>query len=214
MSTATLLPPPAAPSKGGAAIVAPEPGGAYRWTVAEYEHLWKLGVFTPEDRVELLEGEIVHKEMANPEHAAPIDELVEFFTLASAGRWRVRCQHDVRLPDQASEPQPDLALVRRRPEGYRTQHPGPDDIFLLVEVSNTSQAVDRGRKLAIYARAGVKEYWIVNVPERTVEVYREPQPATGAFRHAETVRPGATLAPAAFPDAALAVTNLFGAEGE
>lgn len=214
MSTATLLPPPpVAPPRLAAVVAAPEPGAAYRWTVAEYEHLVDLGVFSRGDRVELLEGEIVHKEMPKPEHAAPVDELNEFFGGVNAGRWRVRCQQAVRLPDQDSEPEPDLALVRRRPEGYRTQHPGPADIFLLIEVANTSVALDRGRKLALYAQAAVAEYWVVNVGERVVEVYREPDPAAGTYRRTEAVRPGGTVAPAAFPDAAFAVAELFGEEG-
>ena len=215
MSTATRLPPPAAtlapllPPAAGA-VGSPKPGSAYRWTVERYERLGELGVLVGEDHVELLEGIIVNKAMSDPGHAAPVDELTEFFSAVSANRWRVRCQQPVCLPNQESVPEPDVALVRRNPGGYRAHHPGPADIFLLVEVANTSVAVDRGRKLALYARAGVTEYWIVNVPEGSVEVYRDPQPAAGAYTHAETVRSGAALAPAAFPDAALPVADLFG----
>lgn len=133
--------------------------------------------------------------------------------MASGGRWLVRCQHPVLLPDQESVPEPDVALIRRRSGGYRKQHPDPADVFLLIEVANTSLALDRGRKLALYAQGEIAEYWVVNVGDRLVEVYRDPDPAAGAYRQTETVRPGGTVAPAAFPDAAFPMVELFGEEG-
>lgn len=203
------LPPPAAPTT---IFTDPDPGSAYRWTVERYERLGELGLLTRESHVELLDGYLVEKEVNHPPHSATVTRLNNFFGASNAFRWCLRCQQPVRLPDQASLPEPDMVLARPSSDNYATQHPGPEDIFLLIEVANTSVAVDRGRKLDLYARAGIAEYWIVNVPERSVEVYRNPQPDAGTYAHAETARPGASLAPAAFPDAALSVSELLGAE--
>lgn len=205
----TTIAAPAAPPPPAAAPSAPNVQ-PHRWTLEEYDRAAALGGLVPEMRVELLDGLVVDKMPNNPPHAFPIAWLNEFFAGASAGRWTLRCQLPVRLPAQRSEPEPDLALLRPPASAYRRRHPEPADVLLLVEVADSSLAVDRGEKLALYARAGIPEYWIVNVLARTVEIHREPDSAAGRYGAVREARPGETLAPAAFPDDALPVADLFG----
>ena len=103
-----------------------------------------------------------------------------------------------------------MALVQSPPTTYRHRHPEPTDIFLLIEVADSSLRIDRNLKLSIYARAGIVEYWILNVPNTLVEIYRDPDPVAGHYRTTLTARPGETCAPAAFPDAVVAVDDLLG----
>ena len=188
---------------------APPPDLAIRrWTVREYDRMGELGFLTPEDRVELLDGMIVNKEVNHPPHAGTAARLTRFFTKREEDRWLTRCQLPVRLPRQSSEPEPDVLLARPHEDGYTSRHPVAADIFLLIEVANTSVRIDRGHKLALYARAKIPEYWIVVVPERVIEIHRDP--ASGRFRDILTARPGDTCAPAAFPDTILNVGELFG----
>ena len=179
-----------------------------RWTVREYDRMGELGFLTPEDRVELLAGFIVNKEVNHPPHAGTVRRLTRFFILRENDRWITSCQLPVRLPRQRSEPEPDVVLARPVDDGYTSRHPAAADVFLLVEVANTSLRTDRNTKLAIYARAKIPEYWIVNVPEKVIEIYRDP--VAGRYRKIQTARPGETCAPAVFPDATLNVSELFG----
>ena len=179
-----------------------------RWTVREYDRMGEFGLLTPEDRVELLDGYIVNKEVNQPPHAGTVARLMRFFTLREGNRWTARCQLPVRLPRQRSEPEPDVVLAHARDDFYTSRHPGAAETFLLVEVANSSLRTDRGRKLILYARACIPEYWVVVVPERVVEIHRDP--VAGRYRMFHTAGPGETCAPAAFPDAALNVGELFG----
>lgn len=179
----------------------------FRWSAAAYEQLGSLGILTPADQVELLEGVILRKEMNHPPHARAVALLNRHFSKYPE-RGLVRGQAPVAL-DESSLTEPDLALVRLRADLYADQHPGPTDVFLLVEVANTSPERDRGSKLARYAQAGIPEYWIVNLPGRRVEVYRRPDQGAATYGEISVCGAGDTLALAAFPDAALAVAELF-----
>lgn len=108
-----------------------------------------------------------------PRHARVTENLTELLVQAFASRAKVRCQNPVVL-DEGSEPQPDFALVRRSRHGYPKEHPGPDDIFLLIEVSDSSLDFDRTVKLELYARAGIREVWIVDVTTNAVLMHRDP----------------------------------------
>ena len=174
-----------------------------RWTVREYDRMGELGFLTPEDRVELLDGVIVNKEVNYPAHSGRVAQLFRFFAKLEQERWVTLGQSPVRLPRQSSEPEPDVVLARPHEDGYTTRHPGAADVFLLIEIANTSMRIDRVHKLALYARAKIPEYWVVVVPERVIETYRDP--ASGRYRETRTARPGETCAPAAFPDVTLNV---------
>ena len=205
MTTATVEPPRAA------AELSPLSPNAvlHRFTAEAYERLIALGALGPEDKVELLDGYIVDKMPDGRPHARALRRLVHFFARQGSDLWVVQSQSAVRL-EGPSLPEPDVALLRPPLDQYDERRPRPADVILLIEVSESSLATDRGDKLRAYARAGVAEYWIVNLAERAVEVHREPEPDAGRYRSVHAARPGATVAPAAFPDAGLPVAELFG----
>ena len=137
------------------------------FSVEDYHRLADAGILASDERVELLDGQIVNMLPIGPFHANSVRRLVNFFAGLSGGRWLVDIQNPVRLSGH-SEPQPDFALLRPLDEEYARRHPTPADVFLLVEVAESSIRYDRGRKLAAYARAGIPEYWIVDLAPATV----------------------------------------------
>jgi Uma2 family endonuclease len=145
----------------------------HRWTVAEIHRFIERGAFRPEDRLELIEGELIDMAPIGPEHAECVDELNERFTVQAQRRFRVRVQNPITLSD-ASEPQPDIALVRRQP-ALQGQHPSPEDVLLLIEVSDTTGDYDHNVKLPLYARSGISEVWLIDLRQRAIEVYRNPK---------------------------------------
>jgi Uma2 family endonuclease len=177
-----------------------------RFTVEEYHRMAETGILTADDRVELIEGEIVHKSPIGPRHALCIAELTGHFNIALAGRAVVWPQNSLRLP-RDTEPLPDVVLLHTPPDRYHRRVPQPLDVMLLVEVADTSARYDRGVKLPLYARAGIPEVWIVDFTADVVEVYGEP----GASGYAASQRVGrdGSVAPAAFPDTALSVDEIL-----
>jgi Uma2 family endonuclease len=120
----------------------------------------------------------------------------------------VRVQDPIRIePDDM--PEPDLAIVRIRPDAYRDGHPTPEDIRLIVEASDTSLVFDRGTKLRLYARAGIREVWIVNLGSGRIEMYREPR--NGRYRRVDVATRGGTLTPESFPNIIIPVDEILGA---
>ena len=166
----------------------------------------ETGVLKPEARVELLNGQIVDMSPIGPFHGGAVSRLIRLFSKLSNDRWFVWSQNPVTL-DDFSEPQPDLMLLKPAADDYTTVLPAADDVFLLVEVSDSTLAFDRREKLPLYGRAGVREVWIVNLPDETVEVYREPH--YEGYASTEILRPGSQARPLAFPDAAVDVGALL-----
>jgi len=150
-----------------------------RFSVEEYHRLIEAGILTEDDPVELLEGWIVQKMARNPPHDSTVDQTRELLEGILPAEWLVRVQSAITTPD--SEPEPDVAAVLGPARRYADHHPGPAEIALLVEVSDSTLQRDREEKGAIYARAGIPYYWIVNLPERQVEVYSMPT-AEGKYR--------------------------------
>lgn len=178
-------------------------------SVAEYEQIVAAGVFDGKNkrRIELILGELREMNPIGSEHASAIDWLNEWSQFAAPrGTFSVRIQNPVAFIAHDSEPEPDIVWARRA--DYRTNHPTAAEILLLIEVSESSVDFDRREKAALYAAAGVVDYWIVNLIERVVEVRREPT-ATG-YQAVETLGPGALLSPIAVPAAKLDVAALFG----
>ena len=141
------------------------------WTRSEYEHMVEAGIFGPEDRIELLDGEILEVSPQGSRHAVGNRLAEEGLRKVSPSGFDVRGQLPIAL-DDISEPEPDIAVVRGGPRDYLDQHPA--EPVLLVEVSESSLPHDRLRKLRAYARNSVPEYWIVNLREERVEVHRDP----------------------------------------
>ncbi|CAI4031450.1 Uma2 domain-containing protein [Nitrospira tepida] len=180
-----------------------------RWTRQEYDRMAEAGIFSPDDRVQLIDGEIVTMTPQNSPHAAAIGKTQRVLDRIFGPNVWVRVQMPL-IVDPDSEPEPDLAVVPGAPDDYRNQH--PRSALLLVEVSDTTLPLDRDQKRAIYARAGVPEYWIVNLAERCLEVYRDPMSsADQPARYHASQRLTATdkITPLARPDASVSVADLL-----
>jgi Uma2 family endonuclease len=143
------------------------------FTLDEYHKMIETGVLTDGEPYELLEGYLVKKMSRGELHDAAIQALLKRFVRLLPAGWDLRVQSAVTLT-AGSEPEPDFALVRGDENVYRNHHPGPSEIGLIVEVSNTSLVVDRDDKCRIYARAGIPVYWIVNLVDRAIEVFTQP----------------------------------------
>ena len=176
-----------------------------RFTVAELLIMDSAGIFHPDERIELLNGEIITMAPINEPHADGTDQLSTTLTYRLYGRARVRVQGPVQLNDR-SLPQPDIAVLRLRPD-YHRRHPLPADVYLLVEVADSSLASDRSVKLALYADAGIAEVWIANVPARQVEAYDNP--VNGVYQGRRVVPAPGSISPRAFPDVMLAVADFL-----
>ena len=143
----------------------------HRLTVDEYHRMGQAGVFPPDARVELIDGEVIDMAPIGTRHASAVKKLNALLSAAAGGSAIVAVQDPLRLSD-ASEPEPDLMLLRPRADFYAHAHPGPADVLLLIEVSDSTAAYDRGIKLDLYARHGVAEVWIVDLDNDVVRVFR------------------------------------------
>lgn len=175
----------------------PEPALRHRFDVDDYYRMAAAGILSREDRVELIEGEIVDMSPIGSARGGTVVGLTELVARAVAdGEALVSVQGPLRL-DAHNEPQPDLMLLRPRADRYRSGHPTASDVLLLVEVADSSLAYDRGPKLALYARHGVSEVWIVDLVGRAVEICSRPGPDGYAERRRVTEgRSTPTLVPA------------------
>ena len=183
---------------------APRP--RFRLSVEKYEHMIANGTLGSEDRVELIEGELVEKMQIGELHAECVDRLANELAPRFTGRARVRVQNPSLIG--RSVPEPDVQLLKIRPAGYRAAKPKPADILLLIEVAESSVDYDLGTKTRLYAAAGVTEYWVLDLVKSTLHVHRGPQP-DGEWESVEPFRAGQTVAPLAFPDDALPVGELL-----
>lgn len=178
-----------------------------RFDVEAYYRMAEVGILGPDERVELIEGEIVAMAAIGADHARASTVLTRMFVLGAGREAVVRVALPVRL-DPHNEPEPDLALVRPHPTDYADRHPGPADVLLLVEVSHTSLRVDRAVKAPLYARHGIPEYWIVDLVGRALERHRDPVP--DGYRLVDRLGPGEGVAPAALPGLVVPLAEVLG----
>jgi Uma2 family endonuclease len=181
---------------------------AKRFTVEEFEHMVQAGVFAPEARIELIEGEIIEMSPIGDPHASIVDRLTMLMTRHLGDRTIVRVQGPTRFITLSSRPQPDLAILRPRPDYYAGGSPGVADIHLLIEVMDTSVEYDRRRKTPLYARAGVSEVWLVDIPAGILDVHRRP--GQRGYEDLRTARRGERVSPQAFPDVVVRVEDILG----
>lgn len=176
----------------------------------------QAGIFSEDDRVELIEGEVVAMSPTGSRHAACVKRLLRLFDRSVGDRAIVSVQDPIRLSER-SEPQPDLTLLKPRSDFYGQAHPGPADVLLLIEVADlsacsaqaeTSADSDRSVKLPLYARAGISEVWLVDLERERVELYWNPAP--GGYQESRTVGRGERLAPQALPDLDIAGEAVLG----
>jgi len=182
-----------------------------RWKRVEYEKLVEQGVFGAGDRVELIDGLLIVAEPQSATHYTAIRLVDRALGRAFGEGWHTRTQAPIAL-DETSEPEPDVAAVRGDLRDYTAEHPA--DPVLVVEVALTSLALDRGHKASLYARAGRPEYWIVNLVDRVLEVYRDAAPSPSApyewhYRSMEALGAGDRVRPLAAPAAWIAVVDLL-----
>jgi Uma2 family endonuclease len=184
-----------------------------RFTLDEYHELIKIGFFEEDERVELLEGILVSMSPNYPPHIRTVIRLQRVLAAFLArDDVEVRIQGPISIADLVTEPEPDLVISRESGSDFEERHPYPADILLLMEVSDSSLAYDRTRKGAIYAQAGIAEYWIWNLVDDSLEVYRDPHaPAAGegVYQTKLTFHRGETVQPLAFPDFDMAVDDVL-----
>ncbi len=175
------------------------------FTVDEFHRMAEAGILGEDDRVELIEGELIEMTPIGSRHAACVNRLVKH--LSGPEPYLLSVQNPVSL-DPRTELQPDIALLKPRPDYYASAHPGPGDVILVIEVADPSAATDREVKLPLYAKTGVPEVWLVDLPAGVVEVYRDPGEA--AYRSARTVRAGDPALPVPGTSLRLAPEEILG----
>jgi Uma2 family endonuclease len=178
-----------------------------RWRRVEYERLVELGMFTGE-RLELLNGLLVIRERQGSPHASSVSQVARVLERAFGAGWYAR-QHAPLALDDDSEPEPDVAVVPGEPHAYYAAH--PRTAALVVEVADSSLRLDRRLKAELYARNRLPEYWILNLAEASLEIYRDPQPASAGWRYAalEILRPPATVTPLGAPHSVVPLAELL-----
>ncbi len=177
----------------------------YRLRVAEYHRLGEIGIFDEDSRVELIEGDLIAMPPIGCQHAGHLDRIAQpFFRQVTQGI--VRVQSPIQLGDH-SEPQPDLAVLRYREDFYTRSHPLPEDVLLLIEVSDSTLRYDRDTKVPLYAKAGIPEVWLLDLVGKRLEVYRRPSPE--GYREIHYPPPTEDIAPVLLPELTLNVASLF-----
>jgi Uma2 family endonuclease len=154
-----------------------------RFSVDEYHRMIENGILTENDRVELLDGWILEMSPIGPPHGVCVDLLLQLLQSKLPAGWFLRLQSSVTLSQ--SEPEPDVSVIRGNPRDFVKRHPMPADVGLLIEVADSTIRYDQRQKLPVYAAAGIPEYWIVNLIDRTLEVHRDP--AGADYRHNEVI---------------------------
>ncbi len=176
-----------------------------QFTVEEYYKLGELGMLG-DGKTELIDGDIILMAPIGTRHASCVDGLAEIFSDALGKRIKIRSQAPIRLNGKL-EPQPDLSILKRRKGSYRGAHPQPQDVYLLIEVADTTIDDDRNVKSVLYSQAGIIELWIVDLNAELVEVYRDP--GANGYKSIKQFRRGESISPLSFPDIAIRVDALF-----
>ena len=183
-------------------------GARRSFSRADYHAMGDAGILAPDDRVELIEGEVILMSPIGSRHAACVLQINRAFSTSRslAGRALVQVQNPLAASDR-SEPQPDLMLLAPRDDSYASGHPVPEDVLLLVEVADSSLQYDRRAKIPFYAVVGVREVWLVDLEDDWVEAYTDPAP--NGYRAMRRYEPGESLEPAALPDLRVEVDRII-----
>lgn len=198
------------PSKVGGAI--PKASELRRFTLDEYQHLIDLGLFHEDERIELLDGLLVEMSPINPRHAVCVDKLSRVVNHLLYNKAWIRVQAPITIEGRASQPQPDIAIAVLQPEVYEERHVKAEEIFLLVEVADSSLQGDQTDKLELYATAGISEYWIVNLVDNRLEVYQEPyllDTGEGGYKVKRIYLRNDTVSTQAFPECQVALNEIL-----
>jgi len=172
----------------------------------EYLRMGEGGVFAPDARLELIEGEIVEMAPIGSRHAGAVNVLTQLLVRLAGERAVVAVQNPVIIGER-SVPQPDLALLKPRADSYSGAHPTPSDVLLVVEVADATLTFDIGTKVPLYARHGIPEVWVVDLQESALRVFRDP--SANGYRRSFTVAGEESIAVAALPEVVVALSELF-----
>lgn len=178
----------------------------HSFTVAEYERMGQFGIFSEDDRVELVCGEIIEMSPIGKRHAACVGRLTQIIALLIQRGAILWVQNPILL-NGYSEPQPDIVVLKPRPDFYEQSLPTPEDILLVIEVSDTTLEYDRQVKVPLYARAGVPEAWVVNLPDERIETYADP--ADGSYQTARSYTRGEELQASALASLRVSVAEVL-----
>lgn len=170
----------------GPPLSGPPPDNLWPLSVERYHQMIDAGILTTDDPVELLDGYLVRKMPKHAMHRFVTDELRDWFNSVLPAGYHTMAQDPVTLP--TSEPEPDNSVIRGQRRMFAKRHPHASETVLLVEVSDTTLAHDRGQKKRVYAKANITQYWIVNLVDRQIEVYADPDPAAGDYRQQSVYR--------------------------
>lgn len=177
-------------------------------TIDDFYRMVDAGVFADDERVELIQGELVEMAPIGNRHARCVMRFIDLLASSLLPRVLLNPQNPIQLDGQVSIPQPDVVLLRRRDDYYEKKPPGPEDILLLIEVADSSLKFDRDRKIPLYAQAGVAETWLADLTSGTIFAYRCPSP--NGYLEVKRYRRGQEISPEAFPDQSFAVDALLG----
>jgi Uma2 family endonuclease len=178
-----------------------------KFTIEQYHKMAEVGILTEEDRVELIKGEIVEMSPIGLKHAATVNRLNQLFHRKLGDRVLVSVQNPIQLTNN-SEPQPDLSLLKPRADFYETKTPEVNDIFLIVEVADTTIIYDRDVKIPLYAENGIPEAWLIDVNDRSLIIYRQPTPE--GYQTTQVLNGEENLSLLAFPEITINVSEIFG----
>ncbi len=179
----------------------------HKFTADQYQKMGEAGIFHPEARLELIQGEILVMSPIGLKHAATVNRLANLLPRLLGDRAIVSSQNPIRLNDY-SEPQPDVVLLQPRADFYASQPPQPADVLLLIEIADSSVRYDRTIKAPLYAENNIQEFWLIDLPNQTLECYRQPQ--ANAYSEQTTLTRDQAIAPLAFPDLTLNLTQILG----
>ncbi len=178
----------------------------HQFTVKQFHQMAESGILSENDRLELIRGEMIDMSPIGRRHAGCVNRLVNLLIQLLGKQIVLAPQNPVEL-DESSEPQPDIALLKPRPDFYRNSHPQPEDIFLLIEVADTTVKYDREVKIPLYAKANIPEVWLVDVNQEVIEVYRNP--LQGVYQDVQKLVNNQVLSILAFPDVYINVSEVF-----
>ena len=177
------------------------------FNVDDYYRMAEVGLLSEDDRVELIEGEIIEMSPIGSSHSGTVKRSSAFLNHRLGNIMIVSVQDPIRLSD-FSEPQPDLALLKPRKDFYSKSHPTPDDVLVVIEVSDTSLAYDRNVKLPLYARAGIPESWLIVLAKEVIEIHSQPK--NGKYQKTQRLKRGKTLVSPTIPSFSCKVEDLLG----
>lgn len=176
------------------------------WTVEEYHQMTEAGIFHPEERVELISGQIIKMSAKGTAHTSAIRRTARILRNCLENQADVYTQDPIKL-DNSSEPEPDIAVVKIDPLDYADHHPTPSQVYLIIEVADSSLKYDREIKSKLYAQSGIADYWVLDVIDRKLHMFREPSPE--GYQSEVVLSQEASISPLQFPRLVIALQDIL-----